>query len=212
MKSLFRSRLPPPLQATQISKLARQSRVSEEDIEEWYERFNHCYPRGSLSVKEFIMYLKQIQTQNGNDNNPTKSMVKRLFHLLDLDKDKQLNFEEFFLFNILINQGLVEDKLRLILSLYDTDKQKYLTRQQLENVLINMFDLLDIPKPTNGLSQKIDTILTRANFNNQNGKISWHTFSSHVLNDPSLFELLISNDIHGHNFDNISGYIITTRF
>lgn len=210
MKSLFRSRVPTPLESTQINNLARQSHVSEKDIEEWYERFNHCYPRGYLSIKEFMMYLKQIQTNSGNDNNnPKKSMVKRLFHLLDLDKNKQLDFEEFFLFNILMNQGLVEDKLRLILSLYDKDKEKYLTRQQLENVLIDMFDILDIQQPKNGISQKIDTILTRANFNTQNAKISWHTFSSHVLNDPSLFELLISNG-NNNSDDNFS--ILITRF
>jgi Ca2+-binding EF-hand superfamily protein len=209
MKRLFRSRLPPSLEPSQLSKLARQSHLPEEDIEEWYERFNHCYPHGRLSYKEFIMYLKQLQTQNGNDHNPKKSMVKQLFLLLDLDKDKQLNFEEFFLFNILINQGSIEDKLKLILSLYDKDKKKYLTRQQLENVLRNMFDILDIHEPKTGLSKKIDTILTRANFNNQDSKISWHTFSSHVLNDPSLFKLLISNDINGNDSDDNWSYLIT---
>ncbi|CAF1289342.1 unnamed protein product [Adineta steineri] len=193
MKSLFRSRLPAPLETAQTKRLSKQFHLPEEEIEEWYERFQHCYPRG-LSSKEFVFYLQQIQIKNGKDKRPTKSIVKRLFRLLDINQDKQLDFEEFFQFNILINQGSSENKLKLILSLYDKDKQKYLTRQQLENVLINMFDLLDIPIPNNGLSERINTILTRGNFNNQNSKISWHAFRTHILDNSSSFDLLVSND------------------
>jgi Ca2+-binding EF-hand superfamily protein len=209
MKRIFRSRLPPPLTSTQIDTLTRQSHVSTEDLEEWYERFNHCYPRGYLSYKEFLDYLQQLQIQNKTSNRPTKSMGKQLFRILNLNEDQKLNFEEYFLFNILINQGTTEEKLKLILSLYDQKKTKYLTREQLENVLINMFELLNIPKPKNGLSQRIDTILTRSNFNNQQTKISWHTFSSYVLNDSSLFQLLISKDIDGDISNDGFTYLIT---
>jgi Ca2+-binding EF-hand superfamily protein len=208
MKSLFRSRVPPPLDTTQLDRLSTQCHLPKEDIEEWYDRFNHCYPRG-LSYKEFLFYLQQVQTQHASGKRPAKSMIKRLFRLLDLDEDKQLNFEEFFVFNILVNQGLVADKLKLILSLYDKDKKKHLTRRQLEKVLISMFDLLDIPKPQNGLTQRIDTILSRANFNAQSTKISWHTFSTHVLNDSSLFNLLISKEQDGDDSDDDFSALIT---
>jgi len=209
MKSLFRSRLPPALTSAQINTLAEQSHLEIEDIEEWYERFNHCYPRGYLSLKEFFNYLQQLNIQKKNDHRPTKSMVKQLFRILDLNEDKQLNFEEFFLFNIFINYGSSKEKLKLILTLYDRNKTKYLTWEQLENVLNDMFDLLNIPKPINGLSRTIDTILTRANFNKQETKISWHTFSTYILNDESLFQLLISKDNNGlhDDFD-----ILITRF
>jgi len=209
MKKIFRSRLPPPLTPTQISSLTKQSHLPVEEIQEWYERFNHCYPRGYLSSKEFLTYIKQFHTYNRTHNQPTKSMVKQLFRILDINEDKQLNFEEFFIFNLLINQGTSEDKLKLILHLYDQDKTKYLTRQQLENVLTNMFDILNIPKPINGLSKKLDTILTRANFNNQNSKISWHTFSSSVIDNPSLFRLLISNSTDRRTSEDDFDYLIT---
>ncbi|CAF1256891.1 unnamed protein product [Rotaria sordida] len=209
MKRLFRSRLPPALTSTQINSLAKESHVAPEDIKDWYDRFNHCYPRSYLSYKEFISYLEQVNTQNGNDNHLTKSMVKQLFNVLDLNEDKRLNFEEFFLFNIVINQGSLEDKLKLIFRLYDRDQNKYLTRVQLENILSNMFDLLNLSKSKNGLSQNIDEILTRTNFNNQNTKISWHTFSTYVLNDPLLFSILVSNDFDDYKSDDDFSCIVT---
>jgi hypothetical protein len=72
-----------------------------------------------------------------------------------------------------------------------------------------MFDILNIPKPINGLSKKLDTILTRANFNNQNSKISWHTFSSSVIDNPSLFRLLISNSTDRRTSEDDCDYLIT---
>jgi Ca2+-binding EF-hand superfamily protein len=209
MKSIFRSRLPPPLTSAQINTITKQSHLEIEDIQEWYERFNHCYPRGYLSLKEFINYLQQLNIAKKNDNHPTKSMMKQLFRILDLNEDKQLNFEEFFLFILFINQGSVKEKLKLILNLYDRNKTKYLTREQLENVLNNMFDLLNIPKPPNGLSKTIETILTRANFNKQETKISWHTFSTYIVNDPSLFQLLISGDNNDDLTDDEPDLLIT---
>ena len=212
MKSIFRSRLPPPLTSMQISSLSKQSHLESEDIEEWYERFHHCYPRGYLSLKEFFHYLQQLNTAKKKDIQPTKSMVKQLFRILDLNEDKQLNFEEFFLFNVLINQGSGKEKLKLILSLYDRNKIKYLTREQLEKVLNSMFELLNIPKPANGLPKTIETILTRANFNNHDTKISWHTFSTCLLNDPSLFQLLIPADTNGDRVDDEDSVWLITRF
>ena len=109
---------------------------------------------------------------------------------------------------MLINQGSSEDKLKLILNLYDRDKQKYVSRQELEEVLINMFDLLNMTKPKTDLSQKLDTILSRGNFNTQN-KISWHTFSSHVLNNSSLFDLLISRNTNRNKTRDDPDIIVT---
>jgi Ca2+-binding EF-hand superfamily protein len=209
MKRIFRSRLPPSLTATQISHLTSQSNLSEEDVQDWYERFNHCYPCGYLSHKEFMIYINQFYAYNGHENRLSKSITKQLFRLLDLNEDKQLNFEEFFFFHILINQGSTEEKLKLILRLYDRDEKKYLTRQELEDVLISMFDLLNMTKSKNDLSQKIDTILSRANFNSQNSKISWRTFSTHILNDSSLYELLISKDINRKNITDDFDIIVT---
>lgn len=210
MKRVFRSRVSQQLTETQLQTLSDQSHLSKEELNEWHGRFNHCYPRGYLSYKEFLDYLQQLNSSKKNDERrPMKSMLKQLFRLLDINEDKNLNFEEFFVFNLLINQGTEEEKLKLILDLYDREKTKYLTRKQLENVLTDMFDLLNIPKPTNGLSQSIETILNRTNFSSQESKISWHTFRNYVRHDPSLFALLVSNREETTYSNDESHWIVT---
>ena len=209
MKRLFRSRVPPPLTAAQIDHLTNVSDLPAEDIEEWHERFKNCYPRGYLSREQFLEYLKQFHGRQGQNNPPKKTIIKPLFRLLDLNEDKQLNFEEFFLFNLLINQGSSEDKLRLILRLYDRDKDKYLTRQQLERVVTNMFDVLSIPKPVGGLAQALQQILARGHFNNETSKIAWNTFTTYVLEDRSLLQLLLLPDYEHEQFEEDSPILIT---
>lgn len=213
MKRIFRSRLPPPLTSTQLKYLSEQSHFTNEEVQEWYDRFNHCYPRGYLTSKDFFMHLQQFHRQNRiNNSPPTKLMVKQHFRVLDLNEDKHLNFEEFFLFYLLINQDSTEEKLKLLLTLYDRDQTKYLTKQQMENILINMFDLLNLSKSKIGLTQRLDTILTRVNINTQNEKISWYIFSSSVVNNRSLFQFLISNHVEDNLVDDNESPWIITRF
>jgi Ca2+-binding EF-hand superfamily protein len=206
MKRLFRSRLPVPLTTAQLEHLAKQTNLPFEDIQDSYERFNHCYPRGYLSSDEFLHHLIQFYTPNRNTKRPKKTLIKQLFRLLDLNENQQLNFDEFFLFNSLITRGSAEEKIRLISRLYDPNKNKYLTRQQLEQVLSTMFDILQIERPPIGLAETIDRILQRTNINQQSNKISWHTFSTYLLEDTSLLQLLLSNE------ENDDSSIVVTRF
>ncbi|CAF4143307.1 unnamed protein product, partial [Rotaria sordida] len=94
--------------------------LPSKEIEGWYERFICCYPYGYVSFQEFLIYLKQLNIYRENQQHQLfKSLIEQLFYTLDVNNDKQLNFEEFFQFNLLINQGTDEDKLKLILNLHD---------------------------------------------------------------------------------------------
>jgi Ca2+-binding EF-hand superfamily protein len=116
--------------------------------------------------------------------------VKQLFSNLDLNEDGRLNFEEFFRFNLLVNQSSAEDKLKFILNLYDPRRENRFTQDEIVVILTNMFYILDIPRSTNKLSEKLDYILKSNNLNN---RICWNTFSVLLLNHSILFELLLSN-------------------
>ncbi len=116
--------------------------------------------------------------------------MKQLFSNLDLNEDGRLNFEEFFRFNLLVNQSSAEDKLKFILNLYDPRRENRFTQDEIVVILTNMFYILDIPRSTNKLSEKLDYILKSNNLNN---RICWNTFSVLLLNHSILFELLLSN-------------------
>ncbi len=190
----------------QIRKLSSQSNLSPGEIEKWYERFIRCYTSGYVSFKEFHLYITQLYIYHGNQQNQlSKSLVKQLFSNLDLNQDGRLNFEEFFRFNLLVNQSSAEDKLKFILNLYDPRRENRFTQDEIVVILTNMFYILDIPRSTNKLSEKLDYILKSNNLNN---RICWNTFSVLLLNHSTLFELLLSN----HFDQEISEENSITRF
>jgi len=202
MKNPFRSRLQIQLTLSQINRLSNQSKLLPEEIEQWYERFILCYPYGYVSFDEFVIYLKQLNICNGNEQHQlSKAVVKQLFSTLNFSKTNQLNFDEFFRFNLLINQESEDTKLKFILSLYDRQKKIYYTQQEVIKILINMFDLLNIPTLDNDLNHRIDRILIFLYSNNRNTKICWNTFCKSVLNQSSLLKLLLSNDFDNESLD-----------
>lgn len=217
MKRLFRSRLPRTLTSEKLDELSRDAQIPVADIQDWYERFNHCYPRGRLTFDEFVDYLNLFHTQNNPRQKPmTKATIKQIFRLLDIDHDKNLSFDEFFLFHLLINQGTTEDKLKLILNLYQNGQNKLFTKNELIAIFTSMFDILNIPLPVGGFSKAIDEILHRANMNNAADKIVWNTFRNYVMRDYSLLRLLATGSdkdkYHDEYIDDEDQSFITTRF
>ncbi|CAF1470640.1 unnamed protein product [Adineta steineri] len=202
MKNLFRSRLPLPLTVAQITRLSIQSRLALEEIEDWYDRFVVCYPYGYISFKEFQIYLKQLNIYNGHEQYQiSKLIIKQMFYILNKNQSKKLNFEEFFQFNLLINQESEENKLKFIFKLYDRQTKIYYNQKEIQSILIHLFNLLNISRGSHEIIQIIDTILIHLHLNNQNIKICWNTFCKTVLNKPFLFKLLLSSN--NDNFDEI---------
>ncbi|CAF2976881.1 unnamed protein product [Rotaria socialis] len=201
LRNIFRSHRPSQLTLSQLKQLSNQFNLSAEEIQRWYQRFILCYPYGYVSIQEFLAYLKQLNIDRENQQYQLpKSLIKQLFYTLDLNKDRKLNFEEFFQFNFLINQGTDQDKLKFILTIHDRHSIYY-TRQEIVDILKTLFDLLNISKQTNELSERINMILTSSKMNHNTTKICWNTFCTYVLNQSSSFQILLSNQLDTENVD-----------
>ncbi|CAF1105289.1 unnamed protein product [Rotaria magnacalcarata] len=201
LRNIFRSRRPSQLTLSQLKQLSNQFNLSAEEIQSWYQHFILCYPYGYVSFQEFLVYLKHLNVDRKNQQYQLpKSLIKQLFYTLDLNKDRELNFEEFFQFNFLINQGTDQDKLKFILTIHDRHSSYY-ARQEIADILKMLFGLLNISKQTNELSERINMILTSSNMNNNATKICWDTFCTYILNQSSSFQILLSNQLDTENVD-----------
>jgi len=188
----FRSRLPPLLTTKEINMLILKSNLTVEDINQWYSRFIHCYPHGYLSEKQFLIYYQQLHDEYNLKLIP---LIKQLFKIFDLNNDQKLDFYEFILFNVLINDGSIDEKIKLIFNLYNKEKEKYFSRYQIKEFLRNMFDLFDIPSSKLNIIQIIDFIYQKNNLK-KDQKINWKQFTQDIMNDQALYEQLISVDFN----------------
>ncbi|CAF1376597.1 unnamed protein product [Adineta steineri] len=193
----FRSRLPPLLTTKEISNLSLKSNLSVEDIQQWYSSFVHCYPHGYLSRNQFIIYYQQLKDES---NVQLRPLIEKLFEVFDLNNDNKLDFHEFVLLNVLSSNGSMNEKMKLIFRLYEKEKEKLLSRDEIKDFLRNMFYIFDIPSSKFNLNQVINIVFKTNNIN-RDEKIYWKQFTEDILNDQALFKQLISLDYyHDYQF------------
>lgn len=194
MRSLFRSRVPPPLTASQIHRLADRSNLSTAEIQDSYERFVLCYVYGYLSLDEFLLYLIRVHWHAGHRSfSLDRFLVKRLFQRFDRDHDQQLNFEEFFLGNLVMHQQSDKEKLTFILKLCDRDQTKYYAQQQTVAMLNDLCDLFDLPCAREARRKRIHSIVEQLYPGHRNNKISWTKLCTSIRKRSSLFNYLLSD-------------------
>jgi len=191
--NLFRTLTPQKLTLPLIENLSLQSNLSPSEIERWYQQFIYCYTYGYVSFNEFVVHIKQLCIYHGNRRSQlSKRFLWQLFSRLDIDRDQKLNFEEFFRFNILINQGNRNEKLIFILTFFKHDENIYFTQEKLIEFFINIFYLLNLSKFVEYLPEKIQKILSSINIDVEQKQISWNEFTLCILNHSNLFESLIT--------------------
>lgn len=202
IRNPFRPRRASRLTLSHLRTLSEQFNLSSKDIEIWYEHFILCFPFGYVSFKEFIIYLQQLNISEMNQQDQlSKSLIKQIFYTLDFNKNKQVDFDEFFEFNFLINQGTNEEKLRFLLTIHD-HKPIYYTKSEMLNILKTLFALFNISTQTNGLLERINTVLKQAKIDDDSAKICWDKFCTYVLNHQSSFEFFLSNNPDNENVEN----------
>ncbi|CAF3409511.1 unnamed protein product [Rotaria sp. Silwood2] len=204
----FRSQIPEPLTKQEINILSLKTNLTPEDIQQYYLRFVHCYPHGYLSRQQFIKYYRQLRDEHSLQIKP---LIKQLFDVFDLNKDNKLDFSEFLLLNVLTNNGSINEKLKLIFSLYNNEKEKKksMSRDELKEFLRNMFDLFDIPSSKNHITQVIDKIFQIYSINKYD-KINWNQFIKEIHNDDNLYEEFILLDQNKDDYSQHYQFIQTS--
>lgn len=180
IKNFFRTHPPRHLTLPQLHRLSTESNITPTEVQKWYARFVRCYTSGYVSLNEFEKYIRQVYLHRGlHAEQMSKSLMKEIYSTLDVNRDQELNFEEFFRFSILINLGSMEEKLKFIFSLYHREREVQFTRDEIAKLLTTMFKFFDMNKSMERLNENIEEIFRS---NNTDQRIGWKTFSRSVLN------------------------------
>ncbi|XP_029369860.1 recoverin-like [Echeneis naucrates] len=140
-----------------LEDLKLNTKFTETEIVQWYENFKRQCPTGRISKEEFqSIYSKFFPESDPN------SYAQHVFRSFDTNDDGTLDFKEYIIALHMTSTGKTNRKLEWAFSLFDVDKNGYITKSEVTEICTSIFKL--IPKDElENLAEDENTAEKRAN-------------------------------------------------
>ncbi|XP_053482519.1 recoverin 2 [Ictalurus furcatus] len=122
-----------------LKDLKLTTNFSENELCQWYENFQKQCPSGRISPDEFEKIYKRFFP----DSDAT-TYAKHVFRSFDTNDDGTLDFKEYIIALHMTSGGRTERKLEWAFSLFDVDKNGYITKAEVSEICSAIFKM--IPK------------------------------------------------------------------
>lgn len=138
---------------------------------------------GVIDEKEFGIAL-------GLDGYASSYFTKRIFHILDINGDEQINFFEFVSgLAMLSNKAPMEDKLYFSFRLYDVDADGKISQEELKMLLKVCLEAFPYPFKDEDIDKLVADTFKEADTNND-GFINFEEYQKLVVTHPMMLDML----------------------
>ncbi|AWP21132.1 putative recoverin-like [Scophthalmus maximus] len=122
-----------------LEDLKLNTKFSETELVQWYENFKKQCPTGRITREEFqSIYSKFFPESEAN------TYAQHVFRSFDTNDDGMLDFKEYIIALHMTSTGKTTRKLEWAFSLFDVDKNGYITKSEVKEICTAIFKL--IPK------------------------------------------------------------------
>ncbi|XP_007258313.3 recoverin 3 [Astyanax mexicanus] len=122
-----------------LDDLKVSTRFSEAEITQWYENFQKQCPSGRITPAQF----EEIYGRFFPDSD-AKTYAQHVFRSFDTNDDGTLDFKEYIVALHMTSSGKMALKLEWAFSLFDVDKNGYITKNEVFEICQAIFKM--IPK------------------------------------------------------------------
>ncbi|XP_051520624.1 visinin-like [Myxocyprinus asiaticus] len=122
-----------------LNDLKVNTKFSEAEITQWYENFQKQCPSGRITLNQF----EEIYSRFFPDSD-AKTYAQHVFRSFDTNDDGTLDFKEYIVALHMTSSGKMALKLEWAFSLFDVDKNGYITKSEVCELCQAIFKL--IPK------------------------------------------------------------------
>ncbi|XP_010883211.1 recoverin [Esox lucius] len=127
-----------------LEELKLNTKFTEEELCQWYENFQTQCPSGRITPEEFEKIYERFFPES-----EAKAYAQHVFRSFDTNEDGTLDFKEYIIALHMTSSGTMSRKLEWAFSLFDVDKNGYITKAEVENICQAIFKLIpteDQPK------------------------------------------------------------------
>ncbi|XP_048881764.1 recoverin 2 [Brienomyrus brachyistius] len=122
-----------------LEDLKLNTKFTETELCQWYDNFQKQCPSGRISPREFEKIYERFFPDSD-----AKTYAKHVFRSFDTNDDGTLDFKEYIIALHLTSSGKMALKLEWAFSLFDVDKNGYITKSEVTEICQAIFKL--IPK------------------------------------------------------------------
>lgn len=125
-----------------LEDLKLNTKFSETEIAQWYENFKRQCPTGRISKEEFQSIYNKFFPESD-----AQTYSQHVFRSFDTNDDGTLDFKEYIIALHMTSTGKTTRKLEWAFSLFDVDKNGYITKSEVREIctvsLVNYHILAD---------------------------------------------------------------------
>ncbi|KAI4817399.1 visinin-like [Pseudochaenichthys georgianus] len=122
-----------------LEDLKLNTKFTETEITQWYENFKKQCPTGRISKEEFESIYGKFFPESD-----AQTYAQHVFRSFDTNDDGTLDFKEYIIALHMTSTGKTTRKLEWAFSLFDVDKNGYITKSEVKEICAAIFKL--IPK------------------------------------------------------------------
>ncbi|XP_030640355.1 recoverin 2 [Chanos chanos] len=173
-----------------LEDLKMNTKYSENELSQWYENFQKQCPSGRITPEEFEKIYERFFPDSD-----ASTYAKHVFRSFDANDDGTLDFKEYIIALHLTSTGKTERKLEWAFSLFDVDKNGYITKSEVAEICQAIFKLIPkeeqekLPADENTPEKRADKLWSHFN-KKDNERLAEGEFVKGILDNDSALHLI----------------------
>ncbi|XP_051475851.1 Kv channel-interacting protein 4 isoform X8 [Apus apus] len=120
-----------------LELLEAQSKFTKKELQILYRGFKNECPSGVVNEETFKEIYSQFFPQGDSTN-----YAHFLFNAFDTDHNGSVSFEDFVMGLSILLRGTVQEKLNWAFNLYDINKDGYITKEEMLDIMKAIYDMM----------------------------------------------------------------------